>query len=237
MQVVGRGVPKLRVRAKSADVASTTGSSTSTVVSTKSGADKICHGCSVGAYKGHEIDKVYKCLHFNSSCWTATVKNRHKIIRTNAISPAAKDQLISDEVTKMVKTPDLWRKDVAGSLPGALPEEKKQASASLKNEAASFEQVNSIESQLHVSGDIILKRRHFAKVWKKWENSDSETYLEEANENFNKLKLEQDRPDDSDGDSNVRFRNPKKKVQNITGPYTRLPYVNLNQRRFSCFLS
>ena len=44
MQVVGRGVPKLRVRAKSADAASTTGSSTSTAVSTKSGADKICHG-------------------------------------------------------------------------------------------------------------------------------------------------------------------------------------------------
>jgi hypothetical protein len=125
---------------------------------------------------------------------------------------------IESDIAKMIDDRLNWQTEMKPFLPNAPASENKVARAALKNEAASFDVTEQVTTEKFVAGDLVFNRRHFARHWKKWENDDSDTCLEESNQEFDRLhELQNGAEDLSDGDSQVRTKNPKGKYVRESG--------------------
>ena len=149
------------------------------------------------------------------------IKNRHRLIRDNAVNEPAAAAVIECDKLMMRDMPFQWREKVAGCLHSASKNANRLQVKQLKAEAKSYDRTESVNDVLDVDEMIRMKRRHYLKHFKKWECSDSEDCKKLGNISFDEMHAAQEGEEDSSDESAVRFRNPKQKRQIITGVSSR----------------
>ena len=129
--------------------------------------------------------------------------------------------------------PDKWRLAIAGSLPHKPLDERRAAKKTLQNHAKSYNFTGKVKQNLKVKSKIQLRRRHFGKHFKKWEDGDTS----DAKEEFERIHQEQEgKHDFTDGDSGIEIDDPERRTLDIVGTESRsgvghphpIPITDLN---------
>lgn len=133
---------------------------------------------------------------------------------SNAPTHAAGEELVNRDKKAMHEEPDIWRNNVKSFLSDATADEKRGARRELQQNAKSFTKVNTIKSHLKKKTGLQLRRRHFRKHFKSWEDGDTA----DADEEFDRLKAEQNNEYEfSNGESGVETEEVGRRREEITG--------------------